>query len=405
MKEQALSHALIELVSVPVALCVLFLMVHEWAGRLPGQAPQRRLLLGAYAVLLLATMLLGVEVVPGVHIDARNGVVAVATLALGAAGGLGITLVGVLLRLALGGVGMWPGAIGLLAAWALAVACGAAARRLQPAQQAWAKQRTLALAGLGAGLAAVGPLVWLDLQGSLPLRWDQIMLCSASPFITTGLLGGLIQWSASRSQAIRNTRHVNHRLRQSLRETVGALSAAILHSDPAGAAQQRRVADLAQAIGRRLGLDEHRLEGLELAALVHDVGQIDVPGEILARPGPLTPAEYALVQLHPSIGHDILKDIDFPWPLAEMVHQHHENMDGSGYPRGLQGEQICLEARILRVCDIVEAMSSHRVYRAAIGREQALQEIERLSGRKLDAQVVSACLALFRENDYQLPRH
>jgi hypothetical protein len=408
---EAWGHSLIDLVSVPVALAVLFLLVSEALAQLPDRVPRPRLYLLAYVALVLAALLLSIEPVPGVRVDARNGVVAMATLALGPAGGLVVAAAGALVRLLQGGIGAVPGAVGLGLTWLLVGACCGVAgwrRQATPADPAGPRSAShpgvLLAAGLGAALVASGTLAWIAAVNGLSVGPSELLLSGVSPGLTTVLLGGLRRYSLSRSAAIRQARQVNARLGQALHQTIGALSAAILHSDPAGAAQQKRVADLAQAIGRRLGLDAPRLEGLALAALVHDVGQIEVPGEILARPGPLTPAEHALVQLHPAIGHDILKDVDFPWPLAEIVHQHHENLDGSGYPRGLRGEQIVLEARILRVCDVVEAMCSHRVYRAAVGREQALAEIERMAGRELDACVVAACLALFHEQGYELPR-
>jgi HD-GYP domain-containing protein (c-di-GMP phosphodiesterase class II) len=149
-----------------------------------------------------------------------------------------------------------------------------------------------------------------------------------------------------------------------------------------------------------MGLDGHRLEGLRVAGLLHDVGKVSIPAEILNKPTGLTPIEMGLVQTHAEMGHAILREIDFPWPIAPAILQHHERMDGSGYPAGLRGEEILLEARILAVADSVEAMASHRPYRAAVGLEAALRDIENGGGTRYDQEVVSACLRVFTEDGF-----
>ena len=146
-----------------------------------------------------------------------------------------------------------------------------------------------------------------------------------------------------------------------------------------------------------------RLEGLHLAGVVHDLGKISVPAEILSKPGKLTPIEYTLVKGHAQAGYDILKDIDFPWPIATIVWQHHERADGSGYPLGLKGDEILLESRIMAVADVMESMASHRPYRPTRGVEAALKEIEGGRGTLYDAAVVDACLTLFRARGFSLP--
>lgn len=193
------------------------------------------------------------------------------------------------------------------------------------------------------------------------------------------------------------------RLERSIGTTVEAISQMVELRDPYTAGHERRVGELAAAIGAELGLAEHRITGLRIAGIVHDVGKIIVPAEILSKPGQLSKAEYELIKAHPEKGYDILKNIDFPWPVAQIVLQHHERMDGSGYPHGLKGEDICLEARILAVADVIEAMSSHRPYRPAIGADAGLAEITGKAGILYDAEVVAACLRLFRDKHYQLP--
>ena len=191
------------------------------------------------------------------------------------------------------------------------------------------------------------------------------------------------------------------RWRRSLKELARALSAALEARDPYTARHQLRVAELAQAIAEELGLPTDRVEGIYIGALLHDIGKLAVPTEILSKPTKLTPAERSLVKHHAAAGYEILKEVEFPWPVAEMVLQHHERLDGSGYPHGLEGDRITMEARILAVADVVEAMASHRPYRAALGVEAALEEIRKGRGTLYDPAVVDACLRLFREKGFR----
>ncbi|AEG14553.1 metal dependent phosphohydrolase with GAF sensor [Desulfofundulus kuznetsovii DSM 6115] len=188
------------------------------------------------------------------------------------------------------------------------------------------------------------------------------------------------------------------RLRQMLYGTVEALSRMLELRDPYTAGHQMRVARLACAIAREMGWPEDRVEGLRLAALLHDIGKMAIPAEILTAPRRLTEPEMQLIRLHPVLGFEVLKGIEFPWPVSQALLQHHERMDGSGYPGGLRGEAIIPEARILGVADVVESMASHRPYRAALGMEAALEEISRNSGILYDPQVVKACLVVCRNN-------
>jgi len=184
------------------------------------------------------------------------------------------------------------------------------------------------------------------------------------------------------------------------KQTVEVLSSTAEARDPYTAGHQRKVAQLAGEIAREMGQGERFVEGVVLASLVHDIGKIVVPSELLSKPGRLTPLEFDLIRVHPGAGASILGSIDLPWPLAEIVLQHHERMDGSGYPKGLAGESILREARILAVADVVEAMASHRPYRPALGVGRALEEVEAGRGRLFDENVVDACLFLFREKGF-----
>jgi len=192
-------------------------------------------------------------------------------------------------------------------------------------------------------------------------------------------------------------------LRDNLLDFVTAIGATIEVRDPYTAGHQRRVADLATAIAKELRLTEDQIVGLQLASVVHDIGKIRVPAEILSKPGRLDELEFDLIKRHPVTGHEILKAINFPWPIAESVLQHHERLDGSGYPHGLKDEEILHEAKIVAVADVVEAMVSHRPYRAGLGVEAAMKEITVNRGTRYDPLVVDVCLKLFREQGYTFP--
>jgi len=205
-----------------------------------------------------------------------------------------------------------------------------------------------------------------------------------------------------RKRAEEKLKETLEKLRKAFGATINALNKLIEIKDPYTGGHQKRVADLARAMATEMGLSYEIIDGLRLAAQIHDIGKIVVPSEILSKPGRLSESEWGLVRNHAQIGYDLLKDIDFPWPVAEIIYQHHERLNGSGYPRGLTGEQIMIEAKILAVADVVEAMSSHRPYREAYSLEEALAEIENNKGRLYDETVVEACLRLFREKGYRL---
>ncbi len=185
-----------------------------------------------------------------------------------------------------------------------------------------------------------------------------------------------------------------------MKSTVEAIATAVEMRDAYTAGHQHRVAKLAMAIAREIGLGESLIEGLFLAATIHDVGKITVPVELLSKPSKLTPLEYQIIQTHVQSGYDIVKGIKFPWPIAQIILQHHERLDGSGYPQALKSEAILPEAKILAVADVVEAMMSHRPYRQALGVEAALAEVEGNKGRLYDPAAVEACVDLFRNKGF-----
>jgi len=201
----------------------------------------------------------------------------------------------------------------------------------------------------------------------------------------------------------RTREHAQKTLTEALVASVSAMVTAMEMRDPYTAGHENRTADIAYAIGKEIGWPEGRLQGLRMAAMVHDIGKISIPSELLNKPSRLSKEEFDLVKGHPDSSYAILKDIPFTWPIADIVRQHHEKLDGSGYPLGLKGDEILAEAKVLTVADIVEAMAAARPYRAGLGLEVALAEIESQAGTQLDAEVVEICARLFREGRLIIP--
>jgi HD-GYP domain-containing protein (c-di-GMP phosphodiesterase class II) len=196
-------------------------------------------------------------------------------------------------------------------------------------------------------------------------------------------------------------RRAVQRIQQLFRKTIEAIAMLAETRDPYTAGHQKRVALLACAIAKEMGFLEDRLMGLRMAAAIHDIGKLHVPVEILVKPGRLRDTEFRLIKCHPQVAYDTLKGIEFPWPVAEIIYQHHERLDGSGYPQGLTGDKMCLEAKILAVADAVEAMSSHRPYRPALGIEKALATLSLERAIRYDAAIVDICLRLFQTGAFQ----
>ena len=207
---------------------------------------------------------------------------------------------------------------------------------------------------------------------------------------------------AGRRQVEEKLQNTLNSLRSAVSMTIQVLVSAIEIRDPYTAGHQRRVANLARAIATEMGLPPEKIEGIRMAGYIHDIGKLSIPAEILSKPTKISAIECALIKEHAQSGYEILKDVESPWPLAEIVYQHHERMDGSGYPRKMHGDDIIIEARILAGADVVEAMASHRPYRPSLGIELALAEIERNRGISYDDAVVIAVLRLFREKGFIL---
>ena len=211
---------------------------------------------------------------------------------------------------------------------------------------------------------------------------------------------------------IENRKHMQQELQQSfetikkaMHSTIQAISMTVEKRDPYTSGHQQRVADLAKAMAQELKLLPDQIESIYTAAAIHDIGKIALPAEILVKPSQLTAIEISLIQAHAQAGYDILKGIEFPWPIADIVLQHHERMDGSGYPQGLAGDKILFGARIIGVADVVETMASHRPYRPSIGTDKALEEIARNRGTLYDPLAVDACLTLFNDKKFEFPSH
>jgi HD-GYP domain-containing protein (c-di-GMP phosphodiesterase class II) len=212
----------------------------------------------------------------------------------------------------------------------------------------------------------------------------------------------LQQELADRKRAEEELQTTLESLRKAVGTTIQVLVSAVEVRDPYTAGHQIRSADLARAIATDMGLCQNKIEGIRMAGSIHDIGKLSIPAEILSKPNTLTEIEFSLIKEHAQSGYEMLKNVESPWPLAQIVYQHHERMDGSGYPRNLKGNEFLMEARIMAVADVVEAIASHRPYRPAFGIEAALEEIEKNKGILYDNAVVDTCLRLFREKGYQL---
>ena len=254
------------------------------------------------------------------------------------------------------------------------------------------------------------------LESSNPFHFETSLISKAgeaeffdgsfSPkFNTNGHVDGLIGYFRNVTKRKRTEEELQHTL-ESLRKAVGTtiqvMVSAVESRDPYTAGHQIRSADLARAIATEMGLPQDKIEGIRMAGSIHDIGKLSIPAEILSKPTKLSEIEFSLIKEHARKGYEMLKDVESPWPLAEIVYQHHERMDGSGYPRNLKGEEILIEARILAVSDVVEAMASHRPYRPGLGIDAALNEIEKNRGILYDSAVADACLRLFREKVFRL---
>jgi len=213
---------------------------------------------------------------------------------------------------------------------------------------------------------------------------------------------GIVRDMTERRRTEKQLQRTLEKLRKALASTIKAIALTVETRDPYTAGHQRRVADLARAIATEMGLPKKKIDGIRMAGIIHDLGKIPVPSEILNKPGRLSENEFGIIKTHAQVGYEILKNIVFPWPVAKIVLQHHERMNGSGYPNRLLADKIILEAKVLAVADVVEAMASHRPYRPALGIDKALEEVSSNRGNLYDPKVVDATLRLFNEKGFKL---
>jgi HD-GYP domain-containing protein (c-di-GMP phosphodiesterase class II) len=230
-----------------------------------------------------------------------------------------------------------------------------------------------------------------DLEGRIEQRTTELIKLNEQ----------LKQDIARRENAEAEVQSTLDKLRSAMGGVVQAMALTVERRDPYTAGHQRRVSDLARGVAAEMALSTHQIDGIRMAGLIHDLGKICVPVEILSKPGQLSEIEHILIKDHPQVGYEILKEIEFPWPVAQIVLQHHERIDGSGYPVGLTGDDIIIEAKTLAVADVVEAMASHRPYRPTLGRDMAIEEISQNRGVLYDADVVDACMKLLQEKNFQ----
>jgi HD-GYP domain-containing protein (c-di-GMP phosphodiesterase class II) len=205
-----------------------------------------------------------------------------------------------------------------------------------------------------------------------------------------------------RKQAEEQLRQNMMQMRKNLDTTIKAIARTVETKDAYTAGHQRRTTEIARAVAFSMGLSKQLIDGIRMAGVMHDLGKISVPAEILSKPGQISEFEFSLIKQHPQAGYDILKGIDFKWPVADIVLQHHERLNGSGYPYNLQGDQILLEARVIGVADVIEAMASHRPYRPSLGIDDAFEEITMNRGTLYDPDVVDATIDLFTKKGYQI---
>lgn len=265
---------------------------------------------------------------------------------------------------------------------------------------------SMGLGTLGKMMEAAGavPIIVLTGLQSEEVAFDA-MRSGAADYLVKGrddgrMIARAVRYAVARREAEERRLEAVAAVRQALAQTVQAIALTVEKRDPYTAGHQQRVAHFAMAVAEELNLPPNDIEGLYFAGTLHDIGKISLPQEILTRPGRLMPLEYELIKTHSAIGFDIVREISFPWPIAQMIRQHHERLDGTGYPDGLKGDDILMGARILAVADVVESMNAHRPYRPALGLEAALREVHQHSGSKYDSTVVDAATRLLNSKRY-----
>lgn len=389
---------------VALLIVALFLGISNLAGLYLSMRSQHVVRSGLFLLAALAIMTFPVYVNGDTLLDQRTAILAVTTLFGGFVTSVLTAAAMLAYRAYFGGSAMLAGMAGIVLTLLVCQLLVTWWRR-RPAATAYDGRLILA-AGIAAGLcAALSLLLVQPHTAGWALFRNEGLAMFLVQVVSTCLFGFVLRLHVERQRNLDELEQKNGALRDALVQTISALSAAMMHRDPGVASHEKRMTELAVAIGAEMGFDSDRLQGLRLAAMVHDIGMMQLPAEILMRPRKLTEQEFALVKLHAQNGYEILRTVHFPWPLADIVSQHHENFDGSGYPSGVAGRQILLDARILRVADSMEAMLSHRPFRRAYDLEHALARLEEGKGKAYDPEVADACIRLFRQKHFSfLPR-
>lgn len=388
---------LIKSASLMLSLALLYgFIVRKW----PKDTPLSTVITGClFGFICIFGMTFPVEILPGVIFDSRSVILTLASVFGGTLVGLISGLFSAFYRLWLGGDGAAVGVTIII----LSVGIGLIYRELHKRKKFNIDAVSLLTLGAIVNFLYISLLLFLPSDiGPSVLRSITIplilTLVPATPFV--GLIFKAIDDDYKNREEIKK---LTKDKAAALEKVIHVLSAALETRDLYTAGHEQNVAKIAVEIGKKLGYGESQLEGLELAGTIHDVGKIQIPTEILAKPAKLRPQEFELVKLHPDVGADLLLGIEFDWPIAEIIRQHHERLDGTGYPKGLRGDQIMDEAKVIAVADTLDAVASHRPYRAALGIDAACEVLKEGRGTHFDPKVVDACLELIKTNVISFP--
>ncbi len=375
-----------------VALLLSLAMVYGFIRRKwPDQQPIVQILAGCvFGFIAIIGMRYPILVEPGILIDARSMVLSIGSV-------FGGTVVGIVSGLLAGGYRIWVGGDGAppgLVLIVMSVSAGLLYRYLVLSNRIRVSAISFLVLGFFIHTFHVG-LFFLLPESAVEKMLHSIALPLILALVPATVFLGLIFKAVEDDiETRRKLNKAQSEKTKALEKVIHVLAAALEARDPYTAGHEQNVAEIAGCIGCRLGYDENRLEGLRLAATVHDVGKIHVPSKVLTKPDKLTPSEWAVMQQHPDAGARFLSGIEFDWPIAEVIRQHHERLDGSGYPRGLTGDQILEEAKIVAVADVIDAMATDRPYRQGLGVDAARSEIISGRGVKYDADIVDICVDL-----------
>lgn len=351
---------------------------------------------------VIVGMMIPLQLSDGIIFDARTVVLGVGSAIGGPITAITSVLLGLTYRLYIGGIGTLIGALSIISSALIGVGFW----YYTNIHKFKINLKTTLLLGLVIHLANVILFLFLPLPISniiFHIGLPMLLVFTPATAVLFKMLHTELQWKEdkiSKIEAIRQRDNALLGYTNTLIQTINAIALTVEKRDPYTAGHQSNVALLATEIARKLNWDNNRITGLSLGASIHDLGKIYIPAEILNRPGRLSEHEFGMIKTHPSIGADILKGIEFPWPVIKMVEQHHERLDGSGYPNKLSSSEIIDEAKIIAVADVVEAISAHRPYRPSLGLEKGIEEIKRGKGIIYDEKIVDACISVLVESNF-----